>query len=155
MPAWEDVSIDIKETTVYAHMSRHFNPVMPCGSPTRRKIRSKTKPSMIPKAVQVCHCITRAPRIFAGAHSAAYTGTVADCHGRERPADDSLNKPTFGPMPRPRTKRAAKRCGQLFVTPCQMQVRNESSAVMNMVPRRPRKRLRGSVSQHPRRTQQR
>jgi hypothetical protein len=37
------------------------------------------KPSMIPNAVHTCHCITSAPRILAGAHSAAYTGTVADC----------------------------------------------------------------------------
>jgi hypothetical protein len=34
--------------------------------------------TMMPAAVQTCHCMTRAPRILAGEHSAAYTGTVAD-----------------------------------------------------------------------------
>lgn len=54
-------------------------------------------PSIIPNAVQVCHIMTSAPRIGAGAHSAEYTGTVED----------------FGPIPRPKTKRAMKRLTQL------------------------------------------
>ena len=56
-----------------------------------------------PKAVQVCHCIARRPRILAGAISEAKTGTVA----------------LFGPIPMPRNSREMKRCHQVFVTaPC-------------------------------------
>ncbi len=57
----------------------------------------------------------------AGAHSAAYTGTVA----------------LLGPMPIPRMNLATKRCCQELVTPCHMQVRNENNAVIKIVPRRP------------------
>lgn len=39
----------------------------------------------LPNAVHICHIITSAPRIGAGAHSALYTGTVDD----------------LGPIPRP------------------------------------------------------
>jgi hypothetical protein len=46
-----------------------------------------------------------------------------------------------------KTQGLTKRCGHEFVTPCQMQVRKEKRAVMKMVPRRPKKRLSGSVSQ--------
>lgn len=56
-----------------------------------------------------------------GAHSAAYTGTVL----------------LLGPIPRPRTNRAAKRCGHELVTPCQIQVKKENVAVIKIVPRRP------------------
>lgn len=115
-----------------------------------------TKPIIIPKAVQVClgagvrpfsinqnqwksgnthHIITNAPRMAGGAptikmshdaviwseshlHSAAYTGTVE----------------LFGPIPKPRTKRATNRWGHEFVTPCQMHVRKEKRAVIKMVP---------------------
>jgi hypothetical protein len=89
---------------------------------------------MIPKAVHICHIITSAPRTFAGAHSAEYMGTVV----------------LLGPMPSPRTKRAAKRCGQEFVTPDQKQVSQESVAVTKMAPRRPRRLFSGAVSQQPR-----
>ena len=76
---------------------------------------------MIPNAVHVCHIMTSAPRMSGGAHSAEYTGTVA----------------LLGPMPSPRKKRATKRCGHEFVTPCQMQVRKENVAVKKIAPRRP------------------
>ena len=68
----------------------------------------------------------------AGAHSAAYTGTVVD----------------LGPMPKPRMRRATKRCCQELVTPCQMQVANEMNAVRQMVPRRPKYWFSGCVNQH-------
>lgn len=76
--------------------------------------------------------MTSAPRMTAGAHSAAYTGTVVD----------------LGPMPKPRTRRATKRCCHELVTPCQMQAAKEMKAVTKMVPRRPSHWLSGWVSQH-------
>jgi hypothetical protein len=87
---------------------------------------------MIPNAVHICHIITRAPRIGAGAHSAAYTGTVDD----------------FGPMPKPRTKRAMKRCCHELVKPCHRHAKAAIAQVRKIVPRRPRRLLRGSVHQH-------
>ena len=80
---------------------------------------------MIPNAVHVWNIMTRAPRMSGGAHSAEYTGTVV----------------LFGPNPKPRKKRATKRCGQEFVRPCQMQVTNEKMPAMKIVPRRPTKRF--------------
>jgi hypothetical protein len=91
----------------------------------------------------------------AGAHSAAYIGTVA----------------LFGPIPSPRTNLAiyirgqfralegekgklTNRCGHELVTPCQKQVRAVRVAVMKMAPRLPNQVLRGSVNQHPKTAQQ-
>ena len=88
--------------------------------------------------VHICHIMTNAPRICGGAHSAPYTGTVA----------------LLGPIPMPRKKRAMKRWGHEFVTPCQMQVAKEKNAATKMVPRRPRTLFKGSVSQHPMNAQQ-
>lgn len=89
--------------------------------------------TIIPKAVQTCHCITSAPRIGAGAHSAAYIGTVAD----------------LAPIPSPRQKRATKRLGQDWTTPSQIEVTAATKQEMKMVPRRPKTRLSGSVNQQP------
>lgn len=69
--------------------------------------------------------------MIGGAHSAAYTGTVAD----------------LGPTPNPRKKRAMKRCHHVLVTPCQIQVANEKNALMKMVPRRPKRLLSGAETQ--------
>ncbi|KAL8771818.1 MAG: hypothetical protein Q9194_004764 [Teloschistes cf. exilis] len=108
------------------------------GDPSGQPIIS-SEHTIIPKAVQTCHCITSAPRIGAGAHSAAYTGTVAD----------------LAPIPKPRTKRAAKRLGQDCTTPSQMEVTAATKQEMKMVPRRPKYRLSGSVNQQPRMAQAR
>ena len=99
--------------------------------------------------------MTIRPLTLAGAHSAAYTGTVAD----------------FGPMPIPRKNRAMKRCHQVFVTALQMQVMKAKKAVMPMVQRLfisratcahtsghahlPSHLLRGSVSQQAKTAEQR
>ena len=48
-------------------------------------------PRKIPKAVQVCHDMTKPPRMFGGATSAEKTGTVT----------------SFRPMPTPRSRRHA------------------------------------------------
>lgn len=93
----------------------------------------------MPNAVQTCHCITSDPRIGAGEHSAAKIGTVAD----------------LGPMPKPRKKREMNKCHQVFVQADQMHVANEMKQVIMIVPLRPKKRLSGSVIQHPITPQQR
>lgn len=54
---------------------------------------------MMPKAVHICHCMTRAPRSLGGEHSAAKMGVVAD----------------LGPMPKPRKNRAMNMCHQVLV----------------------------------------
>lgn len=100
------------------------------------------------------YCITRAPLIKGGAVSAAKTGTVADLGPvRMRASPSALEhaSPSTGnvPIPSPRTKRAANKFHRLFVQPAQMQANAETVAVTKMVPRRPRRLLRGAVSQHP------
>ena len=78
-------------------------------------------PNITPKAVHTCHCITRAPRIGAGAHSAAYTGTVDD----------------FGPIANPRKRRLIKRLTQLFETACHIDDTAAMKQDTNVAPRRP------------------
>lgn len=56
-------------------------------------------PSMMPKAVQICHDITKAPRICLGAISAERIGTVT----------------SFSPIPRPRMNRVPMSSGHLCV----------------------------------------
>ena len=121
-------------------ISRQFNPVIEtlAGSLTRKSTKLAALPSIIPKAVHVCHCITRAPRMRGGEHSAAYTGTVAD----------------LGPIPKPRKKREMNKCHQVSVTPCHTHVAKLMNDVKKIVPRRPRKAFNGSVSQQPRNAQQ-
>jgi hypothetical protein len=70
---------------------RQLRPVISGLFGTFWNTRELTVPNMIPKAVHICHIMTRPPRMEAGAHSAAKTGTVA----------------LFGPIPIPRIKRAA------------------------------------------------
>ncbi len=77
--------------------------------------------------------------MLAGTHSAEKMGTVAD----------------LGPIPKPRKKRAINRCHHVFVHAIQMHVANEIAQVSMMVPRRPKARFSGSVSQHPIAPQQR
>src|SRR5450432_991775 len=100
-------------TTVEPSIRRH-----PRSSLRPPKATPMTFPSMIPKAlmggqrspswrqvelthVHICHIMTRAPRIGAGEHSAAYTGTVVDLE----------------PIPSPKTKRARKRLTHELATP--------------------------------------
>lgn len=83
--------------------------------------------------------MTRAPRIPGGVVSAAYTGTVAD----------------FGPIPKPRAKRAMNMCHHELTNPCQKQAMAEKRQVMKIVPRRPNALLNGVVNQQPRTAQQR
>lgn len=83
--------------------------------------------------------MTKAPRSLGGAHSAAKIGVVAD----------------LGPIPNPRKKRAMNMWYQVFVNACQKHARAEIKQAMKMVPRRPKARFMGSVSQHPTTAQQR
>jgi hypothetical protein len=86
------------------------------------KATETTKPIMIPKAVHICHIIVKAPRMFLGADSAAYTGVVDD----------------FAPTAKPSAKRAINRLTQLLAAAIQMPVMNEIMQEMNIVPRRPK-----------------
>ena len=125
------------------------NQIISYGLLTRLRISKRT-----------CHCMTNAPLILsdsqhvrrradtsstprntygAGAHSALYTGTVDD----------------FEPIPRPRKNRATKRFTQEFATPSQIEATAAMKQLMKIVPRRPKYRLRGSVSQHPKTAQAR
>jgi hypothetical protein len=81
-----------------------------------------TKPSMMPKAVHICHIIVRAPRIVFGADSAAYTGVVDD----------------LAPTANPRKNRATRRFGQLSAAAIQIPVMKEMMQEMKIVPRRPK-----------------
>lgn len=83
--------------------------------------------------------MTKAPRNLGGAHSAAKIGVVAD----------------LGPIPNPRKKRAMNMWYHVFANACQKQAAAEIKQEMKMVPRRPKRRFMGSVSQHPIRAQQR
>jgi hypothetical protein len=108
-------------------------------------------PSIMPNAVHICHIMTSAPRIGAGADSAEYTGTVVD----------------FEPMPRPRTNRATNKFTHEFDTPSQMDataIRTRTLEVSipaatkqerKITPRRPTREFKGSVSQQPRTAQAR
>ena len=100
-------------------------------------------------AVHICHIITRAPRIGAGEHSAAYTGldTVSDRKFCNRGTNTVVD---LDPIPRPSTKRAIKRFGQLLATPSQIDATAAMKQDRKIVPRRPRYLLSGSVSQQPR-----
>jgi hypothetical protein len=72
------------------------------------KATETTKPNMIPKAVHICHIMVRAPRMFLGADSAAYTGVVDD----------------LAPTAKPRAKRAINRLTQLGVVSDEREVRS-------------------------------
>lgn len=58
------------------------------------------KPSIIPKAVHICHIMVNAPRIVFGADSAAYTGVVDD----------------FAPTAKPSINRAMRRFTPTYVS---------------------------------------
>ena len=58
---------------------------MPSESGTLKNARAMRYPSIMPRAVESCHPMTSAPRIFGGEHSAAYIGVVADLGPIERP----------------------------------------------------------------------
>lgn len=91
------------------------------------------KPRKMPKAVQSCQLIVRAPRIDVGLFSAAKIGTVEP----------------LAPMPRPRMRRTTKSVCHECVKPEAMGVAMRIRAVMKIVPRRPKKLLSGSESQQP------
>lgn len=57
------------------------------------------------------------------------------------------------PIPRPRTKRAMKRFGQLFATPSHTDATAATKQDRKIVPRRPRYLFSGSVSQQPKTAQ--
>ena len=59
--------------------------------------RFAQRPRKIPNAVHICQLITNAPRIDAGAHSAAKIDTVA----------------AFNPIPRPSKSLETKSCSQV------------------------------------------
>jgi len=92
-----------------------------------------TKPKNIPKAVQNCQVMVRAPRILAGEFSAARTGTVAP----------------LAPIPIPMTRRTTKRVSHECVKAEAIGVAIKIRAVMKIVPRRPKKRFKGSDNQQP------
>ena len=74
-----------------------------------------------------------------GEVSAAYIGTVAD----------------LGPIPSPRKKRAMNMCHHVLTNPCQKQASAENTQVKKIVPRRPKRLLKGVVNQHLTKAQQR
>jgi len=84
--------------------------------------------------VHICHIMTKAPLMGAGAHSAPYTGTVVD----------------LDPIPRPRTNLAMNKFTHEFATPSQIEATAAMKQEMKIVPRRPSRLLRGAVSQQPR-----
>ncbi|KAI1029580.1 hypothetical protein LB503_008169 [Fusarium chuoi] len=94
---------------------------------------SISKPSMMPKAVHICHIMVKAPRIAFGAHSAAYTGVVLD----------------LAPTASPRVKRAMIRHIQLLAAACHIPVTKAKRQEKAMVSRRPKYLFRGALSQHP------
>lgn len=67
-------------------------------------------PRKIPKAVHNCHPMTKAPRMLAGASSAAYIGTVA-AKSQQNPVNHVVDSP-LAPIPIPSTNRAAARPSQ-------------------------------------------
>lgn len=83
--------------------------------------------------VHICHIMTSPPLILAGTHSAEYIGMVA----------------LLGPIPRPKQNLARNRCHHCDVNACATQVALEMRQVTKMVPRRPKTRFKGSVSQQP------
>jgi len=97
------------------------------------KAKEEAKPSMMPKAVHICHIMVKAPRIALGAHSAAYTGVVLD----------------LAPTASPRVKRAMSRHVQLLAAACHIPVTKAKRQEKAMVPRRPKYLFKGALSQHP------
>lgn len=77
--------------------------------------------------------MTSPPLIFAGTHSAEYIGIVA----------------LFGPIPRPKQNLARNKCHHCDVNAWAIQVALEMRQVTKMVPRLPKTRFKGSVSQQP------
>lgn len=71
--------------------------------------------------------------MFAGTHSAEYIGIVT----------------LLGPMPNPKQNLARNRCHHCDVNACATQVALEMIQVTKMVPRLPKTRFKGSVSQQP------
>ena len=84
----------------------------------------------MPKAVNSCHIMTRAPLTDAVEHSAAYTGIVA----------------LFGPMPNPRKRRKTNIVCQSFANACPRAKATEHKAARKIVPLRPSQWLRGQLS---------
>lgn len=102
--------------------------------PVSLTARLALNPRKIPKAVQSCQDMTKPPRMTAGVFSAQKIGIVE----------------AFRPIPIPRRRRTTNNCIQFWVTAEPMGVRTQKIDAMKIVPRRPRIRLQGSESQHPR-----
>ena len=114
---------------IYPNMIPNALPCVSCLYPLTRLERRAY--------VHICHIITSPPLIFAGTHSAEYTGMVA----------------LFGPIPSPRQNLAMNRCHHFDVKACATQVALETRQVTKMVPRLPKTRFKGSVSQQPKMAQ--
>jgi hypothetical protein len=80
-----------------------------------------------------CQHITRPPRMAAGVFSAQNIGMVD----------------AFIPIPRPRSKRVMKSCGQVWAQAPPIGERTQKMADKKMAPRRPRKLFSGSEHQQP------
>lgn len=87
-------------------------------SPTWPTARLAEHPSKIPKAVHICHDITRAPRMDAGLFSAANIGTVE----------------ALIPIPTPRSILVTNNCCQLRVRAPPIGVSKQKIAEMKIVP---------------------
>ena len=112
-------------------------------------------PMKIPKAVQSCHPMTRAPRIRAGAISAAYIVTVAAVKSatswvaqRAGKAESWISQETgytpLAPRPKPMISRTASRACHECVKPEAIGVAIRMIAVMKISPRRPNQLFKGS-----------
>ena len=100
-------------------------------SPVLTTTRFAENPNMIPKATKICHDITNAPRILAGAFSAENTGTVT----------------SFRPIPIPKRIRQAKICGQDCETAWPRGASKLNMAPRKIAPRLPIHSLTGSDNQ--------
>lgn len=102
-------------------------------APVLYTARFAARPMHIPSAVYICQLITSAPRILAGALSAAKTGTVE----------------AFSPMPSPMRMRVTSSCTQFCERAEPMTGKRQSMAEAKIVMRRPSHALRGSQNQTP------
>ena len=133
-------------------------------SRTRRRVSGHAEtsdschvPRKMPKAVQSCQPITRAPRIFAGAteyqHMCPYPCVKLACPAhyglgslQDRPCKEEYSRSAayigtvaaLAPIPMPRTKRTANNASHEWVKPEAMGVAMRMSEVMKISPRRPR-----------------
>lgn len=101
--------------------------------PVSLTARLARKPRTCPKAVHICHVMTRPPRIEAGAFSEAKTGIVV----------------ALSPMPIPINKRVTKSCAQVCAKPDPITGSPHRIPEIKIVQRRPVSQLTGSANQTP------